>query len=449
MAGGNFDINQPKERPGSYMNFKAKQKTKFSTSKRGICVIPLVGYDWGPDKSFITLTNDAPDAEIAKLGRSIYDANELVRLVRLAFENAVKVHVYLISGGTAASKTEGALTVKAMYGGKLGNSITVSSVANIDGGYDVSVRLNDELMETFTGVSTIEDLQAYTSQYVVFEAEPKTELTAFAGITLEGGTNGENTNSNLTEFYDKIEKIKCNTVLIPVEDEALVQAAASKVKYLRSKVGKTVQFVFANFAGDDIGIINVVNSFHLYNEDLSVVEAAAWVTGATAAADKTTSNTYKVVKGATAVVGELGNEEAIQAIREGKFFFSTSDDSEEVIVEYDINSLVNPSKEQDDTYKKNRVIRVFDSFADDLKAAIKPNQFDNEPKGWAKMEQIGRLLLKKYSNAEDGDGAIKNVDAENDFVVDRSKSVGDSTYFIVGLQPVDSSEKLYYSISTQ
>ena len=128
-----------------------------------------------------------------------------------------------------------------------------------------------------------------------------------------------------------------------------------------------------------------------------------------------------------------------------KMFFSVSDDTGEVIVEYDINSLVHPSSTQDDSYKKNRVVRVLDSFADDLKATIRPNQFDNEPKGWEKMLQLGKLLLKRYEE----DNAIKNVSADDDFMIDQSRSKGDATYFNVALQPVDSAEKLYYSISTQ
>lgn len=447
MAGGNFDINQPKVRPGNYINFKAKQKVKLSTSTRGTCVIPLVGYDWGPDGEFITLSSDTPDAEAAKLGRSIYSDNDSTRLIRLAFDNAITVHVYIISDGKKAQKKEGNLMMTARYGGARGNNITVTSTANVDGGFDLTVYLDGELMESYNGVTTVEQLTEYESEYVEFSGSG--EITAFAGAILEGGENKEVTNKAFTDFLDKVEKIKCNTVLIPVSDEALVNAAASKVKYLRNRIGKTVQFVFAGFAGDDIGIINVVNSFRKYNTDLSIVQAAAWVTGATAGADKTTSNTYKVVENATAVVGEMAGEEAEAAILAGKFFFSTSDDTGEVIVEYDINSLVHPTEDQDDSYKKNRVIRVLDSFADDLKATIKPNQFNNEPKGWEKMKQFGRLLLARYSNMDGGDGAIKNVDLENDFVIDTTRSEGDSTYFEVGLQPVDSSEKLYFSIFTQ
>lgn len=447
MAGGNFDINQSKIRPGSYMNFEAKPKVKLSTAKRGTCVIPLIGYDWGPDGEFVTLTNDSPDAEIAKLGRSIYSENDLTRLVKLAFENATKVHVYIISGGNKAKKTEDNITMTAKYAGTRGNKLTVSGTANTEGGFNVSVYLDGELMETFEKVSTIADINQIGSQYVDFSGDGT--LKAFAGVVLQGGTNAGVNNGSLTKYLDKLEKIKFNTALVPITDLDLTEAAKSKIKYLRNKQGKTVQFVMPNFEADDLGIINVVNSFRKYGKDLTVTDAAAWVAGVTAGADKTTSNTYKVVNGAEAVVGELTGEQAEAAILAGKFFFSTSDDTGEVIVEYDINSLVHLDKKQDNSYKKNRVIRVFDSFADDLKGTIKPNQFDNEAKGWAKMEQLGKLLLSQYSNIDGGDGAIKNVDLDNDFKVDQGRSAGDETYFNIGIQPVDSAEKLYYSISTQ
>lgn len=443
MAGGNFNINQDKIRPGSYMNFTAKKTHASPDSSRGTVAIPLVGYDWGPTGTFIQLDNNAPDAEIAKLGRSIYDDNKLIRLVRLAFENAIKVYVYIIAGGTAAKITKDSLTITAKYAGERGNKITVTSTENVDGGFDVSVYLDGEEMETYIGVNSVKELSEEESQYVVFSGDG--ELTAFAGAILEGGASEENKNAAFTQFLDAVEKVKCHTVLIPELDESLKQAAASKVKYLRTKAGKTVQFVFADFAGDNIGIINVVNSFHLYDEDLTVTDAAAWVAGATAAATKSQSNTYKVVSNATAVVGEMTNEQAEAAILEGKLFFSVSDDTGEVIVEYDINSLVHPDSTQDDSYKKNRVIRVLDCFADELKATIKPNQFDNEAKGWEKMLQLGKLLLQRFAE----ENAIKNVNLDADFTIDQSRSKGDSTYFNVGLQPVDSAEKLYYSISTQ
>ena len=43
-------------------------------------------------------------------------------------------------------------------------------------------------------------------------------------------------------------------------------------------------------------------------------------------------------------------------------------------------------------------------------------------------------------------GAIKNVDYDADFNIDESLSGGDEVYFIVAIQPVDSAEKLFFTV---
>ena len=61
------------------------------------------------------------------------------------------------------------------------------------------------------------------------------------------------------------------------------------------------------------------------------------------------------------------------------------------------------------------------------------------------MEGVGRSIIKSFADA----GAIDEVDLDNDFVVDRENSSGDQTFFNVGIKPLDSAEKLYFSVSTR
>ena len=91
MAGGNFDINVGKTRPGTYVNVKSKRQQKAKGSTRGIAVIPFVGYDWGPNGEFIKLSVDSPDAYLHKLGRSVYDANDFMLMVREIFKMRLPV----------------------------------------------------------------------------------------------------------------------------------------------------------------------------------------------------------------------------------------------------------------------------------------------------------------------------------------------------------------------
>ena len=251
-------------------------------------------------------------------------------------------------------------------------------------------------------------------------------------------------NSDISKFLDDMEGVKFNCLAFPVTDKTLQTACKSKIKYLRDNVGKGVQAVVPDFAADYEGIINVTNSVSVDGVKLSHAQVTAWVAGVTAAAKNTDSNTYVEYEGADEIIGAKTNEEAVAAIKAGELFFSYSEEGKAVI-EYDINSLVSFKDGKDETYRKNRVIRVFDTFAESIQLNFPPNKFDNNSIGWGIMEGIGKTILKQYEEA----GAIKNVDYDNDFLVDRTISEGDRTYFNIGLEPVDSAEKLYFTVSTR
>ena len=114
MAGGKYDKLAGKTRPGTYINFESDRNDTVGNSERGIVLLPLIGYDFGPAKTPITLTAAAPDAYSVELGRSVYDAtNDKMRLIREACKKAAKVIVYITESGTAATGAAAPLTVTA------------------------------------------------------------------------------------------------------------------------------------------------------------------------------------------------------------------------------------------------------------------------------------------------------------------------------------------------
>ena len=64
MAGGKYDKLAGKTRPGTYINFESDRNDTVGNSERGIVLLPLIGYDFGPAKTPITLTAAAPDATV-------------------------------------------------------------------------------------------------------------------------------------------------------------------------------------------------------------------------------------------------------------------------------------------------------------------------------------------------------------------------------------------------
>lgn len=465
MAGGRFDKLVGKVRPGTYINFESgRENNTVSAGTRGTVIVPIFKATYGPAKRFIKLTNASPDAETTTLGYSIYDddPNRQMLFIREAFKRASTVYVYILTegkkaqaeiamsvktaAGEAGSEATNTLTATAKHGGSRGNALTVTLDANPLGGYDVLIHLGGDKVTLYEGLRSVEELIALDNPYITFTGTGS--LGETAGITLTGGEDEETTNTDIADFIDAWESVKFNTVCFPFDgDEAknVKQAAFTKIKYMRDNMGKGVQAVIPNAGNMDYeGVINVTNSVSLDGDDLSCAEACAWVAGAAAGAANTESLTYTQYSGATAVVNPKGNEEAVAAINAGEFFFSINED-EAVVVEYDINSLVTFANKKDKSYRKNRVIRVYDTFQEAVQLNFPPNKYNNNPDGWDIMEGIGRTVLKQFEDA----GAITNVNYERDFLVDREKSIGDETYFNIGLQAVDSAEKLYFTIKTR
>ncbi|MEG1894642.1 MAG: phage tail sheath subtilisin-like domain-containing protein [Oscillospiraceae bacterium] len=444
MAGGKFDKLAGKVRPGTYINFESTRKDTVGISERGIVLIPLIGHTYGPEKEFITITNAAPDGAFAKLGYSIYDDDAQMLLIREAFKLAAKVIVYVPKVGLKAKGTGGGVVGTAAYGGSRGNSLKYTITANPVSGFDVSVYLGESLAISYEAVLTTAELVAKKCEYITFSADAANPMSAVAGVSLAGGTDVVATNSDITAFLDAMESVKFNTLAFPSIESTLQTACKTKIKYLRENVGKGVKAAIPDFTANYEGIINVTNSVALDGKELTHAQACAWVAGADAAARNTQSNTYLSYEGATAIVDAKTHEEAVAAIQNGEFFFSYSE-AGAVVVEYDINSLTTFSGGKDKTYSKNRVLRVFDTFGESVQLNFPPNKYDNSPDGWDIMEGIGHTILKQFYEA----GAIKNVDYDTDFTVDRGKSTGDETYFNVAIEPVDSAEKLYFTVSTR
>ena len=443
MAGGTFKLSQPKVRPGTYVNVKNGRQPTAASSTRGTAIIPLIGYDWGPRGEWIVVSVDSPDEHQAEFGRSIYDdTNSAMLMIQLMLIGATTVYVYIPDGGTAASADitvgSGSMNVTAKYKGSLGNKIKIVSVANPVDGFDVSVILDGSEVELFEGITTIGEL-AGKSEYVDFSGTGN--MAAFASASLEDGDDTVSGNSGLSDFLDKSEKIRFNCMCFPSTETSLQTALLTKIKYIRESIGWKCQAVAPNYAADYEGIINLVNSFTYGGKDLTIPEACAWLAGMTAGADYVTSLTYIVVTNATGVVGEMNNEASIAAIQDGKTFFSV-DESGNVILEYDINSRVSIDSETPQDICKNRPLRVYDTFANDLLITFVPGKFDNDEDGWGVMEGLGRSMLQNYED----DGAITNVELDSDFLIDQGKSIGDSVYITVGLQAVDSADKYYFDV---
>ena len=446
MAGGTFNKNTKKVRPGVYVNVQSTVNNTVFAGRRGTVLIPFVTHDYGPTGSMITLSGDSPDIFYELLGYSVYDTtNANMLLIREALKNAATVLLWIIKTGSRATASGGGLTGTAKYGGTRGNKLSFVISANVldNAKFDITVSLDGNVVSKYTGIANITEAIAIDDPWIVFTKTANDSVLAVnSGVNLTGATAATASSEDVMTFLDSVENAGFDVILFPNTDSSLQTAFVSKVRFLNDNVGKNIQGVVAGKAADYQGVINVTNSYKTSDGiTLTIPQAAAWVAGATAAAECTESLTYRPVDDAVEVVGVKSNETAISAISNGEFFFSYNEGT--VVVESDVNSLVNVGNNQDASYKKNRVVRTINEVIKSIKAEFSPNKYANVDTHWDVMDEHGQAILSYYAEL----GAIKAVE-DGDFSVDREMSSGEHTYFNVYIRPIDSAEKLYVTVYT-
>ena len=454
-GGGTFIPGVPKVRPGIYANFKSANAPVTIAEREGITVVPFFGHSWGPCKQYIEINKDNIATIAEQLGYAVSDSNENMILVREALKGCSRVKVYIVgSGGTKATATNNKLTVTAKYPGTRGNDVRFVISANVVSGWDLSIMLDEVVTYRYESLTKIADVLALDCPIVDFfaaaeDVDTALAATAVAGIKLTGGVNASITNNDFTKWLDSLDNTAFKAVCLPVNKTAedfasKATAFVSKIKYLRDGMGKTVRGAMPQYAANYIGIDSVRNAPIVDGTSLTLAQASAFVAGLAAGSDDLTSNTNRVYPGATGFdeTNLLSHEEIEAAILAGEFVFSLSED-EEVVVEYDINSLTTPSEDQDESYKKNRTIRTFDAVIDRIKADIRIATIDSTDEGFDMIDGLGASDLAYFQKR----GSLKNVE-EGDFLIDRAASKGDAAYVSIGLQAVDSIEKMYFYVLT-
>lgn len=431
MAGGIWTA-QDKVRPGAYINVQGDGKVGTSSAASGVMTMPLP-LKYGPTGEVLEL--DAT-SDLTILGNSINDPELL--LLREAFKRARKVLLYRVGGGTKATKTEGQLTVTALYNGTRGNAITVAITnnANVEGAFNVVTYLDGVAIDTQT-VKTVEELKP--NKLVTFSG---TGAVAVATIALEGGTDTAPQANDYASYFEAIQVYEFNTMALPVTDEGIKATATAFIKRMRDEEGFKVQLVLSDYDANHEAVINVSNGVVLSDgTKLTAAQCTAWVAGASASAGVTGSLTYTTYDGAVDANPRMINSAIIDALKAGKFIFTEKRGT--AVVEQDINSLHTFTKDKGKAFSKNRVLRVLDDIANTSKKTFEDNYI-----GKVSNNTDGRELFKSdrimYFDRLMGMGAIEGF-VPDDITVAIGEDK-DSIVLDVKVQPVDAMEKLYMTV---
>lgn len=452
MAGGSFQ-SQNKIRPGAYIKFQGVPSNDNIVGSRGI-VTMAAPIGWGPEDELIKVTvADLYSNKLEKiLGFNVYSAS--AKLFKAALENAHTLLVYRADkGGTKASvqidvASNKKLKVTAKYAGTTGNNISISIKEAFAGSYSVNTFLGSTQKDSQI-VTDIKDLVA--NDFVTFEGEGVISQTAVNTLLTEG-TNGTPTNQMYTEYLAKLKTTQFDTLAaFKIGDTELFNGGTIKefIQEMRETRGIKCQAVINNYvAANYEGVISTYNQGVKYADgtELTAEEFVVWMAGATAGADVTESNTYKVVANAVEVTGNVLEDDIETLITSGYIIISKRRDGA-IVVEKDINTLVNLRDDVTDAFKENKVIRLLDAVANHIAL-----DFEQNYAGKVVQDANGRALFKasiiSYLTELQNSGAIINFNSSTDVMVEAGEQV-DAYYSEIYIQPTYSVDKLYMIVNVR
>lgn len=446
MSGGIW-TSQNKPLPGVYINVKSQGGIVANVGNRGRVAIaePL---SWGPAN---TVQEIVPGEDVTPyIGYDITAEKALfLREIMKGSDTTPGPSRILLyrpegTGGVKASAVIGQLTVTALYIGVRGNDITIviSEEPDAEGSYTVKTVVDGTEKDS----QTVTDLSSLAANAWVSFSGTGTTIAETAGEVLTGGKDPAVAAADYATFLTAIEPYQFDILIYDGTDTVTIQAIAAFAERVSNNIGQKCQAVMAGetaAASNSEFVIAVNNGVTLENgTKLTAQQAAWWLGGAEAGAMYNNSLTYAQYPGAMEANPKLTEEQTIAAVQSGQICFIDTFGTVKVCT--DINTLTTFTQEKGQEFSKNRIMRVLMQFCNDVH-----ENFCNNYIGKTDSNENGRNLLKGwiigYLNEMQANNGIQNFTSE-DVTVLPGDSV-DSVVVNVAVQPIDSIEKIYMTVT--
>ena len=456
MAGGTWTA-QNKVRPGVYIRFATGGISGLTVGDRGTVAIcePM---SWGavaavteitPDMNLIPLTGfdiTAPENkflfEIFK-GTNRTAAPRRVLLYRPAADSAAAAAL------TFAGDEGTTLRFTAKYPGTVGNDLSITIMTT--GETDPDENPYKRVITRYKGQIVNEQIAALTDELENTDWWDVAPVGGTGGVMptidatfpLGGGENGTVSAAQYSAFLTAIEPYKFDVLIYDGADAVTKSAMTAFVNRLADENGQYVQLVAANMSNPDTRFAVNVKSGVVLDDGTTLTpeQVTWWAGGAQAGARFNQSLTYAAYPGAVAVTTPLTNSEVVAALQRGEFILFA--DGGVVKVEQDINSLVTYTTDVGKVYRKNRVIRLCNTIANDIYAQFSQNYIGVVNNNAAGRSQFRAAIIGYLLEVQAAQG-IQNFDAED--VQVEPDNDPDAILVYIAIQAVDAVEKIYMTI---
>lgn len=457
---GIFTIGETKARPGVYARYENAGGPQLAGAINGVGAA-VIKANWGPLNQLVELDGEPAVAPAFGTAETVDTITEMfaggcrkVKAVRAG------------TGGTAA-----AINLKDGAGVDV-----VAITAKYVGNREFSVTIRDSLIDAtkkecmiYAGTTEFEKVEF--AKGASGDGEPAAIVAAFAysknfkatktsdgdktladltQSTMTPGTNPTVTTAEYSEAFNILEAGKWNVLCVDTEDtavHALVQPFIQRI-YLsgampmaciaETKDVKLDERMNHAAAFNDEKMHFVLNPAYIGDKLYDGYRLAARIGGMIAAVPSNTSLTHEVVKGFTALAEPLTNSQIEKALAKGCIVL-TVNASDQVWIESAINTLVTPSGNQDAGWKKIRRTKTRFELMDRIIATTEPliGKVNNDSDGRATLIAAAQGVVNAMI------GEKKLLDGGTVYEDPQNPPVGDSAWFIIAVDDIDSIEKAY------
>lgn len=445
-----YSAGEKKIRPGVYQRKSKKESSATIGALNGVVAFVMAA-NWGPVDKVTTHVS-------AKSIRETYGSGESVEAACAIFEaGASTVYIKRVNGTGGEKGTEDigtAVTLTAKHPSSREIKVTVKAKASD------ATKKQMVVMEGTTVLETLEFASSSTDETTAFIEAVKNSAYIdatykAAGVITAGdyeltGKNPTVTAANYAESYYALEPFRYN-VLATDSIATDVFATLTAYKVESDTNGKLFFVVGGTDTNTDL-TTRMANASACNNEGIiylgstweegegntvSGVKAVAYAAGAIAATPANKSIVHTSINGATDVTEKLTNAQYISAIQSGLLLVSLGPDGQ-VWFDSGINTLINPSDTQDEGWKKIRRVKTRYELMDRIDRTLAPKvgNINCDADGIAYIIQSGLGVIK--------DMIAEKKLATGSFYEDPDMPrVGDSAWFIIQVDDIDSLEKIY------
>ncbi|MGN0489333.1 MAG: phage tail sheath subtilisin-like domain-containing protein [Ruminococcus sp.] len=455
-----FTIGETKIRPGEYHRHENAGSVEIAGATNGI-VAGVLRSNWGPLNKVVEIDAGSNIKELFGTGNT--------GIITEAFKADVTrgYFVRVGTGGTAATVTLKDTAAEAA------NVVTIT--AKYPGTREFTVSIRDSLVNTdnrecviydgtaeFEKVTFAKGTEDGEAAALVAAFAKSTKFTAtkvadgnktLATVTQAAFTPGTDATVN-TEAYSAalsaLEAYRFNALCVDSTDTAVhalvdafvdrtFQAGAYPMAVLAdaAEVEFDTKLAHAKAFNDFKVIYVATGGIDAEGNNTEGYLAAARVAGLIAATPANQSITHTIVEGYTAPSQALTNTEVEKALLAGCVVFTTSSDGS-VWVEQGINTLVNPGDDEDAGWSKIRRVKtrfeLMQRIGDTVETLI--GKVDNTSDGRATIIAAAQKVINTMIGERKLSSGLIVEDTAN-------PARGDSAWFVVSADDVDSIEKFY------